>query len=475
MMKSKPSKILIVDDDEKIVFAIQLILEKDGFTILTAQNGKEGLEILRREAPDITILDIQMPEMSGLEMLEKINEHGIDTSVIIVTGFGTMETAIRSMQLEAFDYLTKPLDMEKIRILCRRALEIRGLKKEIHGLRAQLDVKYEEDALIGNSSAMQEIYKTIGIITATPNDSSILIQGESGTGKELVAKAIHRNSHRASYPFVVVNCTVLPENLLESELFGHEKGAYTGAHERKIGRLELGNKGTVFFDEIGDLSLNLQQKLLRVLQEREFERLGGNETLKVEALFIFATNHDLEKEVRLGNFREDLFFRMNVIPIKLPSLRERREDIPLLVNHFVAKYNRKLGKAVTTISKEAMEALEAYDYPGNVRELSNLIERAIALNQKPVLTLECLPETLHLKEDKNAFDIPIKEFNYRKARKGILTAFERKFLSELLKAHHGNVATAAKEAGIERQSFYRLLKKHHINPKHYNSLPSPSR
>ncbi|MFQ5631703.1 MAG: sigma-54-dependent transcriptional regulator, partial [bacterium] len=277
MSKLKP-KILIVDDDEKIIFAIQFSLEQNGYKILTASNGKEGWEILQKEAPDITILDIQMSEMSGLEVLKKINEAGINTSVIVITGFGTMETAIHAMQLDALDYITKPLDMDNLRTLCKRALEIRSLKKEIYGLRAQLADKYKEDTLIGNSKAMQEIYKTIGIITAGQNSSSILIQGETGTGKELVAKAIHKNSRHAAYPFVVVNCTVLPEYLLESELFGHEKGAYTGAHERKIGRLELGNKGTVFFDEIGDLSLNLQQKLLRVLQEREFERLGGNKT-----------------------------------------------------------------------------------------------------------------------------------------------------------------------------------------------------
>ncbi len=473
-MKKKHPKILIIDDDDKIVFAIQLILESDGFTILTAQNGKDGWEMIKKEAPDITILDIQMPGMSGLEVLEKIGEDKIDTSVIVITGFGTMDTAIRSMQLDAFDYLTKPLDMEKVKILCRRALEIRNLKKEIHGLRAQLDVSYEEDTLVGNSGTMQEIYKTIGSITSTPNDSSILIQGESGTGKELVAKAIHRNCHRSSFPFIVVNCTVLVENLLESDLFGHEKGAFTGAHERKIGRLELGNKGTIFFDEIGDLSMNLQQKLLRLLQEREFERVGGTETLKVDALLIFATHRDLEKEVESGNFREDLYFRMNVIPINLPPLRERKEDIPILIINFLAKYNRKLGKPVTAVSKEAMQALEAYDYPGNVRELSNLVERAIALNQKSVLTLGCLPNILQREDEQTDFNIPIKELNYIKARKDILRAFEKKFLSKLLRIYHGNVANAAKQAGMERQSFYRLLKKHEINPKQYYQSSSPS-
>lgn len=466
-MKKKSAKILIVDDDEKIVFAIQMILENDGFQILTARNGKEGWEKLTQEVPDVTIMDILMTEMSGLEVLEKIKEEKIDTSVIVITGFGTMETAIRSMQLGAFDYITKPLDMEKIRILCKRALEIRSLKEEIHGLRAQLNFKYEENTLIGNSRSMQEIYKTIGIITATPNDSSVLIQGESGTGKELVAKAIHKNSPHASSPFVVVNCTVLPENLLESELFGHEKGAYTGAHERKIGRLELAKKGTIFFDEIGDLTPNLQQKLLRVLQEREFERLGGHETLKVEARFIFATNRDLEKEVQAGHFREDLFFRVNVIPIKLPPLRERKEDIPLLVSYFIAKYNRKLGKSVTAVSKEAMAVLEAYDYPGNVRELSNLIERGITMNPGSVLTFECLPETLRLEEQISDFDFPITDLNYRKAKNAVFMAFEKKFLAKLLQVHHGNVTTAAKQAGIERQSFYRLLKKHGIEPKRF--------
>lgn len=467
-MKSNQHKILIVDNDDKIVFAIQLILENDGFTILTARNGKEGLELIRQEEPEVTILDIQMPEMNGLEMLEKIKEEGLDTSAIIITGFGSMDTAIRSMQLDAFDYLTKPLDNEKIRILCRRAIEIRSLKKEIHGLREQLDVKYDEDTLIGNSTAMQEIYKTIGIITATPNDSTILIQGESGTGKELVAKAIHKNGHRSSSPFIVVNCTVLPENLLESELFGHEKGAFTGAHDKKTGRLELGNHGTIFIDEIGDLSLNLQQKLLRVLQEHEFERVGGNKTLRLDAQFIFATNQDLQKAVRSGKFREDLFFRINVIPINLPPLRDKKEDIPELVHHFLAKYNRNLGKTVTTVSTEAIQALEAYDYPGNVRELSNIIERALTMNQEPVLTVESLPGSIQTQKNNNTFEISFSDFKYRNAKKEILISFEKKFLEDILKEYSGNVAAAAKRAGIERQSFYRLLKKHSINPKTFS-------
>lgn len=467
-MERERAKVLVVDDDEKITFAIRMILESEGFHVLTARNGQEGWEIARREVPDITLLDIRMSEMNGLEVLEKICEREVDTAVIVITGFGTMETAIRAMHLGAFDYLTKPLDIEKIKMLCRRALEMRALREEVHELKTRLDEKYERDTLVGNSPAIQEIYKMIGIITATSNDSSILIQGESGTGKELVAKAIHENSHHAAAPFAPINCTALPENLLESELFGHEKGAYTGAYERKIGRLELARNGTLFFDEIGDLSSNLQTKLLRLLQEREFERVGGNESFKIEARFIFATNRDLEKEVREGRFREDLFFRINVIPIKLPPLRERKEDIPLLVDHFMAKH-RKAGKSVTAVSRGVIAALEAYDYPGNVRELSNLIERGIILSQGSLLTLEHLPETLFGGSRGSDIDLPITEFNYRKARQDFLAAFERKYLGETLRIHHGNVAAAADQAGIERQSFYRLLKKHRINPQQYLS------
>lgn len=461
-MERERAKVLVVDDDEKIVFAIRMILESEGFDVLTARNGQEGWETVRREAPDITLLDILMSEMNGLEVLEKIHEGEVNTAVIVITGFGTMGTAIRAMHLGAFDYLTKPPDLEKIKILCRRALEMRALRKEVRELKTQLDEKCEKNTLVGNSPAIQEIYKMIGIITATSSDSSILIQGESGTGKELVAKAIHGNSHHAAEPFVPINCTAFPENLLESELFGHEKGAYTGAYERKIGRLELARNGTLFFDEIGDLSPTLQTKLLRLLQEREFERIGGNESFKIEARFIFATNRDLEKEVREGRFREDLFFRINVIPIKLPPLRERKEDIPLLVNHFMAKY-RKTGKFVTAISREAMATLEAYDYPGNIRELSNLIERGILLSQGSLLTLEYLPETLFGGKRGRDIDLSITEFNYRRARQDFLATFEKKYLGEILKIHHGNVAAAAEQAGIERQSFYRLLKKHGIN------------
>lgn len=468
-MENERAKVLVVDDDGKIIFAIQMILESEGFHVLTARNGQEGWEIVRREAPDITLLDILMPEMNGLEILEKIRGEGVDTSVVVITGFGTMETAIRAMHLGAFDYITKPLDIEKIKILCRRALETRDLRKEVHELKTRLDEKCERDTLVGNSPAIQEIYKMIGIITATSNDSSILIQGESGTGKELVAKAIHENSHHASEPFVPINCTALPEPLLESELFGHEKGAYTGAYERKIGRLELARKGTLFFDEIGDLSPNLQTKLLRLLQEREFERVGGNESFKIEARFIFATNRDLEKEVGGNRFREDLFFRINVIPIKLPLLRERKEDIPLLVNHFIAKYTKKIGKSVMAVSREAMVALEAYDYPGNIRELSNLIERGIILSQGSLLSLEHLPETLFGGKRGRDIDLPITEFSYRKARQNFLVTFEKKYLGEILRIHHGNVAAAAEQAGIERQSFYRLLQKHRINPQQYLS------
>jgi two-component system response regulator AtoC len=481
MVQTK-EKILICDDDPKITYAVKMILERDGHQVITANNGRECLELLQADAPSVAFLDITMPEMSGLEVLEKAKEMKVDVPIIMITGYGTMETAIKAMHLGAYEYVTKPLDMEKIRILTRRVLETQKLKNELAGLRRQMEgqgsgdsVESElpDDTIVGKTPAIQEVFKIIGIVSAAPITTSVLIRGESGTGKELVARAIHRNSANKTAPFVAINCTAVPENLLESELFGHEKGAFTGATERRLGKLEIAKNGTLFFDEIGDLSPNLQQKLLRLLQEREFERVGGNQVMKVESRFIFATHRNLEEQVKTGHFREDLFFRINVISIVLPPLRERKEDIPLLVHHFITKLNRKLGKEVSTICPQAMEALMQYEYPGNVRELGNIIERSMTLSAGAVLTFDSLPEILKEPKPETFGNIPITSLELEKARRDVLNAFEKKFLEEILRATHGNVEEAARQAKVRRQSFYRLLKKYAISPKDFKSPLSP--
>ena len=333
----------------------------------------------------------------------------------------------------------------------------------------QSEIDYEEKyQIIGNSPKIQEIFKLIGVISMTPNTTPVLITGESGTGKELVARAIHRSGANASEPFVAINCPAVPENLLESEFFGHEKGAFTGADKRKYGKFEIAGKGTILLDEITGIPSNLQQKLLRVIQEREFQRVGGNETIKVEARFIATTNLNIIEEVKKGNFREDLYYRLSVFVIEVPPLRERREDIPLLANYFLKKYSREMKKNVSAISDSAMEILVNYDYPGNVRELQNIIERCVILSKGGIITPDLLPENLKSgKRDIDDFNIPIVSENLAEARRKVIEAFEKKFLIELLKKNRGNVSLSAKSAGVTRQNLTYLLKKYNIDPKSF--------
>ena len=464
-MKTDPAKILIVDDDEKIVFAFCEVLKKEKYKSIVARNGEEALEKVSAMSPDVVFMDITMPKLDGLDALGRIKEQNPFIPVIIITGYGTMQTAIKAMQLGAFEYLTKPLDVDKIREVTRRALaSIRSpmAAAEQHAsFKADIIQRYE---LVGNSVAMQEIYKLIGSVSTTPNHTSVLIIGESGTGKELVARAIHSNSANANEPFVGINCTVLPETLLESELFGYEKGAFTGAGERKLGKFEIARGGTIFLDEIGNLSPNLQQKLLRVLQEREFERVGGNEPIHVEGRFIAATNQDIEHEVKKGNFREDLFYRLNVVAIHVPPLRERREDISLLANYFLSKYNEQLKKSVKGFSDEAMALLSrkaGYSYPGNVRELENLTERAVMLTRGEVILPDALGEITASDSDK-AISFPIVSPAFSKSRDHVINMFEKQFLVEQLRRHRGNVTAAAKASKMTRQNFQRLMNKHKL-------------
>lgn len=460
-MKSDSKKFMIVDDDEEILHAFQEVLKKEGYHGTVARSGQEALKKISTEKPDVVFMDIAMPKLNGLEVLNELKQRNHDMPVILITGYGTMQTAVKAMQLGAFEYLTKPVDIDKVRQVAKRALLSRqtGTTFERTILKAEFSDRYE---IVGQSKQMLEVYKLIGSISTTPNHTSVLILGESGTGKELVARAIHTYSHQGSEPFVGINCTGLPETLLESELFGHERGAFTGAVERKLGKFEVAGSGTIFLDEIGSLSSTLQQKLLRVVQERELEHLGGNQSIRVTARFIAATNRDLTEAVQDGSFREDLFFRLNVVTITLPPLRERRDDIPVLANYFLSKYNERLKKSITGYSREAMDRLMTYSFPGNVRELENLIERQVMLTNGNCILADTLGD-IALLASSAPERMPFTSLVFAKARDKILRRFEKQFLKKLLTVHRGNVTAAARASKMTRQNFQRLMKKHKIS------------
>jgi DNA-binding NtrC family response regulator len=455
-------QILIVDDDEKILYAFREVLVKDGFIYQEAQDGVAALQMLKKQKPDVIFMDINMPRIDGLEALRKIKELDYGIPVIVITGQGTMETAIQAMKQGAFQYLLKPLSVNTIRDEIKKALvSIKSTKIQEFSFEVDINNRHQ---LIGNSPLMHEIYKMIGSISTTTNHTTVFITGESGTGKELVTRAIHFNSTYPREPFVAVNCTAVPETLLESELFGHEKGAFTGAIDRKIGKFELAGKGTIFLDEIGDLSLNLQHKLLRVLQEREFERVGGNEILNVEARFIAATNQDIEQKVQSGSLREDLLYRLNVININMPPLRQHREDIPLLANFFLARYNQRIKRNISGISGEAMAKLQAYLYPGNVRELENILERAVMLTRGRVILPEVLGEMSTIPRIETP-TLPMVSPVYEESRQYLLETFEKQFVKKKLIKHQGNISAAARESNMSRQNFHRLVQKYDIKLK----------
>lgn len=382
-------KILVIDDDNSGREALTLLLRTVGYKVISAANGKDALDIVAREQFQIIVSDLFLPDCSGFDILQSVRKVSTATEVIVVTGHASAQTAVRAMKEGAFDYITKPIDFDELKIVVAKALEKQQLLSENVYLRKQLQGRFEFSNIIGNSPAMQLVFERMRRIVKT--DSTVLITGESGTGKELVARALHYNGNRKDRPFIAVNCGAIPEALLESELFGHVKGAFTGAISDKPGKFEAANHGTIFLDEIGTMPLQLQTKLLRVLQEHEVERVGSNKPLKLHVRIVSATNNDLEKMVKLGEFREDLFYRLNVIPLHLPPLRERQHDIMPLVGYFLGKYCQLMGRPLMTISKQALEVLEQYTWPGNVRELENLIERMIALSDGTVITYDDVP------------------------------------------------------------------------------------
>jgi DNA-binding NtrC family response regulator len=381
--------ILIVDDEPHILELLSVALEDEEYRILGASNGKEALSQFKKEKPEVVLLDIRMPDMDGLEVLRQIKEINQATSVIMMTAYGAMETVLEATKQGAYDYLTKPLDLEKVKLLIRRALETQKLAQEVTSLRSKVKEKYKLENIVGKHPKMFEVYKMIGRVM--DNKATVLIMGETGTGKEVVARAIHFNGLLKDGPFVAIDCASLPSDLLESELFGHEKGSFTGAIAQKKGRFELADKGTLFLDEMGNLTLGTQVKLLRFLQEKKIERVGGTKPIEVDVRVIAATNLDLEKAIKEGSFREDLYYRLNVVTIPLPPLRERRDDIPLLVEHFIRKYESESKGKIKYISPETMDLLMRYDWPGNVRELENVIERATVIGKTEAILIEDLP------------------------------------------------------------------------------------
>ena len=385
--------VLVIDDDETVREVLKIFLQAKGFEVTTAQDGQTGLDRFREEKFDAVLSDLVMPGVNGIEVLKGIIEQNTNTPVIMITAYGSVQTAVEAMKMGAFDYITKPFVLDELHIILERAIGVSRLHKENLMLKMQLKKKYNFKGLIGDSPQMQKVYEMIEKIADT--DSTVMITGESGTGKELVAKTIHFNSSRSQGPFVPLNCAAIPKDLLESELFGHERGAFTGALSTRIGRFELAHNGTLFLDEIGELDPSLQVKLLRVLQEREFERVGGVKTIKVDVRILAATNKDLEKATKEGRFREDLFYRLNVIPLHLPPMRKRTEDIPLLIEHFVHEFSRKRKREPLKFPQEVMDCLMKYKWPGNVRELENLIERLTILSSGNVVAISDLPEKIH--------------------------------------------------------------------------------
>ena len=453
-------RILIVDDEEAMRFTLSEALGKEGYVLETANDGEEALQKFKSKPFDLVILDMKMPRMDGLEALRQIKKSDSDSTVIMITAFGSKELALQAINTGAYDYFTKPFDLEEMRVVVRRGLEKARLKKELFELKKQ---PFEFENIIGQSNQMQDIFRLIRQVAES--DATILICGESGTGKELVAQAIHYHSTRSQKPFIKMNCVAIPEGLLESELFGHEKGAFTGASAQRIGKFELAQTGTIFLDEIGDMSLTTQAKLLRVLQEREIERVGGSKVIKVDIRIIAATNQDLAKAVQEKKFREDLFFRLNVVPIYLPPLRERKSDMPLLLDHFLRIYNAKYGKQIRNVSPTVMQYLSEYPWPGNVREFENVIQRAIVLAQGDSLTEHCLPlgspkasltETVSIENVDNSQPLSEKI-------NAIATEAEKKLILQALESAKGNRTVAARMLGLSRKGLYDKLARYNIS------------
>ena len=457
-------KILVVDDEMIVCESCQRILEEEGYEVEIALSGKEAFEKMKAHPFDIVITDLKMPGIGGMEILKTFRKEYPDSIIIMITGFSTVETAVEAMKLGAFDYIPKPFTPDEVSIVVKKAIEKKSLMLENIYLRQELQEKYGFHNIVGKSKKMQEIYRMIAKVAMT--DSTVLITGQSGTGKELIARAIHFNSPRREKQFVPVDCAVLSENLLESELFGHVRGSFTGAVTTKPGLFEVADGGTVFLDEVGNISLSIQAKLLRVLQEREFTPVGGTKAKKVDIRLIAATNKDLEKMIKEEVFREDLYYRLNIVPLYLPALKERQEDIPLLAVHFLKKYAEEMGKAIKGFTPEAMERLMRYPWPGNVRELENVIERTVVMIDDEMIRVEHLILPGQQEKDILENQIPMTSGELKEIKKQVrekaVEEIERAFILSALERHQWNVTRAAEEVGMLRPNFQALMRKYNL-------------
>jgi two-component system response regulator HydG len=453
MPNSNPAHILIVDDDQNHLKTLQTIVKSWGYRVSGADDGAKAVDKVKEAPFALVLMDVRMAQMSGIEALRHIKAYNPSIPILIMTAYSSVDSAVEALKSGAYDYLTKPLDFEVLKITLSRALEHAGLKTENADLKSRLSADYELENIIGKSQPMKELVDMLAMIA--PSEATVLITGHSGTGKELIAKSIHHNSGRRERPFVVVNCAALSETLLESELFGHEKGAFTGADKRREGRFMQADKGTLFLDEIGETSAAMQAKLLRVIQEREIQRVGGEETLSVDVRILAATNRDLEADVKEGNFREDLFYRLNVVALRIPPLSERRDDIPLLARHFLEKYARKNRKQVKGISPLAMDMLLKYGWPGNVRELENTIERAVILLPDEHITEKELPPTITgTYDDECPQPAPLPAAAVNRP----LDEIEKEAILATLEASGGNKSETARRLGINRKTLHKKLK-----------------
>ncbi len=442
--------VLIIEDEKIMRITIEDALKAKGYVVKSFERGQDGLQAYSEEPFDIVLTDVRLPDINGMEILKKIKEIDDSCMVILMTAFGTIKDAVEAMKMGAFDYITKPFSLDELSLIINRAAEVKQIQDENLRLKKAISRCYCYPNIIGESNAMKDVFRMIDRLSKS--DSTVLIHGESGTGKELVASTIHYQGKRKDGPFVIVNCGALPETLIESELFGYEKGAFTGATRRKPGRFELASGGTLFLDEVGELPPSVQVKLLRVLQDGTFERLGGTETIKVDVRVIAATNRDLEAEVKEGTFREDLYYRLAVIPLTLPPLRERREDIPLLIEHFLQRYTSRLGKQVS-LSKDAVTALMEYHFPGNVRELENIIERVVTLCDGNLVKKEDLPAHVLKKDSEQPEFQPLTK---------VAQEAERQYILRVLRQTGGNRSRAASVLGISRKTLWEKMRQYGI-------------
>ena len=442
-------RILVVDDEEQMRDLLAKVLERKGFQASVCGDGTEALAFLEKEPVDLVVTDVRMPGLGGMEALRAVKELNPDIVVIIMTAFGSIDQAVQAVKEGAYDYINKPFKIDEMLLTIEKALDERRLRHEVSALRQELHTRYHFENLIGKSRPMQEVFGLIEQVAGSR--STVMVYGKSGTGKELVAKAVHYNSQRSTKNFVAVNCAAIPAELLESELFGHEKGSFTGAIATKVGKFELATGGTLFLDEVGSMRLDLQAKILRALQEREVERVGGSRTIKIDVRVIAATNRDLKKAVEEGTFREDLYYRLNVVPITLPDLKDRPEDIPLLANHFVQKFGQESNSGIREISKEAMAILISHTWPGNVRELENVIERAATLGRGPAVQPSDLPP--HLAGGTNPLERAL-------AKEATLEDLEKDYIAMILRRTKGHQIRAASILGIDRRTLYRKIRRY---------------